>query len=799
MYISTHYSEDPPAQGVRAVDPPTPTVTLVYTDLGQGQTLLTGSMIALVVVFGALAVILIVLVGVELWKLAVGRKPSLRISGIDTRIHKREPDCAAQQSVPLTTNRTGPLEDVPPTPTVIPPTPPPLIHHRTPTRTQDINPRSQGYSRHRPPLQEILRPQHPADSSSESLDTDLGEVVQGRLVSISLAPASLKSSNVSMEDSQQANNLLSTLPAVGDEQPRITSVLLDSMELEDAKDTSRDTGEFTILVSPPTPRGTPDSTSVHLPFSNETYTYAAAENSGNQTLSQVNSRHTLMLNDLSTEGAVYQRAVYDDADGPHVRLNTSQFAHTSGHGAGSYPFYGSLALPLQNPSSSVNEGRPASGNYYDRNGFDDPFRKSSPQIPPLAFHFRAPEGTIPERSFGPKVLSMVTLVQNLMATPRASSNRESQLTVLNTAPTSRSYFSPNSTIVPLPGDQEESFLERSTAVVRKVWKSTFGRASGRQLQLKGRREEEGDTELTERRARTRVTPSREHLLNEARNPARTGPREDLAHRELPHSDFNTPSRRVEQEGSTRLPMADSSNLSRNAAPQANATHIERTKKPPRSPRTPSKVHQHSRISSSPYFLQNSPGIVRLDGAEAYNAPSEVSYYEQPALGFSGQNQEQHRSASSEGLSFLLSSAGLAPFPEPPQGIMVAGRRREVSEFTEDGIVPQAEPSRLQQDEPSLLTPAKRRTSIYDDWNSLLPSTPRSLENMDPSLLKASLRTVPSPTKQVRSTGSSAHRESRGDGEVVSSTRADRDDLGGTAFVPSRTSTPLRSAGRNKPQ
>lgn len=126
-----------------------------------------------------------------------------RIPGIDY-VDPETGEDNERLSIPL-----RPPSSIPPTPTVIPPTPPPPIHLGGPTRIDEIDPQPSRA------VYNVLSPQGivRSNGSSDSLDSGLGEVLHGRRVSLSLAPASLQSSTPSIDGPRSGNNVLPNLRA----------------------------------------------------------------------------------------------------------------------------------------------------------------------------------------------------------------------------------------------------------------------------------------------------------------------------------------------------------------------------------------------------------------------------------------------------------------------------------------------------------------------------------------------------------------------------------------------------------
>lgn len=579
-------------------------------------------------------------------------------------------------------------------------------------------------------------------------------------------------------------------------------------------DQNRDTGEFTILVSPPTPSSTSHSSSIRPPISTSLQSPEFVDIPLGHTTRQVNSRHTLLLNDLDQNVgervATYQRACYDEPEdlhnftAPQLPSIPSGFQargdHTDSFLAPSHRH--DYILPQR-------ERLPSSEDRYDPEN-TNPFRKSSPQVPPIALNYPGRSANIPTSSLRQKDVSMHRLVQHMMTTPTSSA---SQLSIPHSGTALRSYFSPTSTIIPLPTLEEESFLARSTAAVKKVWKSAFGLRLVRKAGSEVRAGDEvfnGSTQLEEAlQSPIRAMSPPKPLLPEAPNYARNRSHEDQPPLGHPRHDIQlplSPSGETRQETSLRSPMADTSNLSRLRTPGIEAEDANKMK--PVTLRTSPKVYHHSRVSSSPFFLQASPRVVSMHQTALNDPP-----YEEPS------NQEHTDGGPSEKngspsclsstfsddrhLSMLLSSAGLSAFPSPPLGLIFPDRQRDASEFTLDHDYHLSEPPRVDHGRPIELPPAQQDTSVYDEWNSFLPTTPASLENMDQRLLDRSFLSIPSPKKHAKLSDGpfSAGAEEEDDGEVVDSMRADRDDRIRlsvplrSAFTPSQTSTPVKSAGR----
>ncbi|KAG8952601.1 hypothetical protein FRC04_003962 [Tulasnella sp. 424] len=755
-------------------------------------------------VFNGILLCVLLLLLVEMWKRRTGRRPMFRIPGIDY-VDPETGEDNERLSIPL-----RPPSSIPPTPTVIPPTPPPPIHLGGPTRIDEIDPQ---------PIRavnNVLSPQGfvRSNGSSDSLDSGLGEVLHGRRVSLSLAPASLQSSTPSIDGPHSGNNVLPNLRAKA-------GAAVDFVEANPASGQNRDTGDFTILVSPPTPSSTSHSCSTRAPISTSLQSPESVDTPLGHTTRQVNSRHTLLLNDLNQNVgehvATYQRACYDEPEDLLTPTTSQLPGIPSVFQARGDHTDNSLAPPHRHDYILLQRERlPSLEDRYDPEN-TNPFRKSSPRVPPIALHYPGRGTNIPTSSLGRKDISMNRLVQHMMTSPTSSA---SQLSIPHSGTALRSYFSPTSAIVPLPTLEEESFLARSTAAVKKVWKSAFGlrlvRKAGSEVRV-GDEVLGGSTQLEEEVQRPiRAISAPKPLLPEAPNYAYSQSHEDQPSLGHPRHDIQlplSPSRETLQGTSQRSPMADTSNLSRLRTPGIKAEDANKMKPvTPQSPRTSPKVYHHSRVSSSPFFLQASPRVVSMHQPEtlaAVNDPplEETPNHEHTDGGLSEKNGSPSCLSSTfsddRHLSMLLSSAGLSAFPSPPLGLAFPDRQRDASEFTLDHDYHLSEPPRVSHGRPIELPPAQQETSIYDEWNSYLPTTPASLENMDQRLLDRSLLSIRSPNKRTKLSDGpfSARAEEDEDGEVVDSMRADRDDRVRlsvplrSAFTPSQTSTPVKSAGR----
>ncbi|KAG8892496.1 hypothetical protein FRC01_014131, partial [Tulasnella sp. 417] len=421
-------------------------------------------------------------------------------------------------------------------------------------------------------------------------------------------------------------------------------------EAHNTSDNSRDPGDLTIFVSPPTP-STSNSSPVQLPASSPTLGKKSSDFSLNRTARQVNSRHTLLINDLepASNGAskieeAYKRAAYD-APEDLFTLATSQRLNT----APSYPNRGNhtdsfLALPPRNEDPLAQVGRfPLSEDRFDPED-TDPFRVSPPKVLPLALARPPRSGTTPALSPRRKV-SMHGLVRHMMTMPTSNS----QLSVAHSGAPLRSYFSPSSTILPLPENEEESFLAKSTAAVKKVWKSALGFGLGRKAGSESCAEEREEVldhgarlGARERQHHTRTTSLPELRMTRATSSAgRKLPEEPPSLNQLaldlkPSIALSPPDH---EEATPKSPMADSSNLSEYYTPAANVEDLKKMKALTSQPlRTPSKIHHHSWATSSPFFLQAAPRVVPVQGTRDVIGDISASKQEQPGHALSETNE-----------------------------------------------------------------------------------------------------------------------------------------------------------------
>ncbi|KIO19473.1 hypothetical protein M407DRAFT_30871 [Tulasnella calospora MUT 4182] len=787
------------------------TPTIIWVDSDSNDSSKDSSPLAVLIVLTVLVGVLLValiLMGIEAWKRSTGRRPMFNIPGIGYIVAGRGYD-DERVSTPLDTIHTRPPSDIPATPTVIPPTPPPPVHLGGPSRIDRSEVNASGDL---PPARGFVHPQRSAESS-DSFDSGLGEVHHGRRISFSRAPASLRSSYPSLSSSRSRSHPLSIFRG----RVKENAETMDLMGAHATSDNSRDLGDLTILVSPPTPSTTSNASSVHLPASKSARGKKFLDFSPNRTARQVNSRHTLLLNDLNLAsndagkiGGAYQRAAYDRPEDLYS-LATSQPLSS----APSRPNCGDhtdsfLPLPHRHDDGLAEEGRlPSLDDRYDPEN-TDPFRKSSPEILPIAHEHIARSATFPTFSSGRKHLSMHSLVQHMMAMPTSNS----QLSVANSGAPLRSYFSPSSTILPLPPHEEESFLAKSTTAVKKVWKSALGFRLGRKTGSESHAEER--EEILQEPTCTTSLPE----LPPTKAPSSAGSKSPEDSPSLSQPTFDpqfsiTPLHPAYQEATPRSPMADSSNLSKYYTPAANLNDLKKMKTlTSQSFRTPSKINHHSRVSSSPFFLQAPPRVVPLQETTRDVIGDEpTSKHEDPGPGLSERigspNSLSSAYSDDRSTSILLSSAGLSEFPSPPLDINFGNHQRRSSEFTLDRNYRLSEPLTVERGLAIDTHPVPQETSIYDEWNSYLPTSPRSLEDLDPRLFERSNLSI--PIKQGKLSGDSpVARESREDGEdgedgeVIGSMRAGRDDRSrpdaplNTAFTPFQTSTPVKSGNCRNP-
>ncbi|KAG9046556.1 hypothetical protein FS837_004212 [Tulasnella sp. UAMH 9824] len=760
-------------------------------------------LIVLTVLVGTLLII-VILVGVELWRRNTGRRPMLPLPGFGYIVPGGRDD---DERVATRLNTRRP-DNIPATPTTIPPTPLAPAHLGEITRTGEGEVHSQQ-----------------PDESTDSFNSGLGEVHHGRRISFSRAPASLHSSSLSKSASLSRSHPLSIFQArINRDADKVAA-----MEALASSDSSREPGDLTILVSPPTPSTTSNASSVHLPSSISGRGEKLLDFSLNRTPRQVDSRHTLLLNDLSPAspnevGEAYQRAAYEDPEDLYALAIAQPLDSSSSYSNHGNPTNNFLSLPHLHDDVFAQEGRlPSLEDRYDPEN-TDPFRKSSPEIPPLAHDHPARSTAMPAFSSSRKDLSMNQLVRHMMTMPTPMLNpSNSRLSVTSTGTHLRSRFSPSSTILPLPEHEEESFLAKSTAVVKKVWKNALGLGLGRKTGSEGRVEKREDVlnDHTQSDARglqhpTRTTSLLELPLINAPDSAGSKSSEEspsLSQTALDPERSVTPPRPTHQDATLRSPMIDSSNLSKYYTPATTTDDLKKMKSLPSQPlRTPSKVHHHSRVVSSPFFLQASPRVVPVRERTRDAIHEEAT---------AKQELSSHRLSEPNGLpnslssaysddrrtSFLLSSAGFSEWPSPPIGTNFRNHQRKSSEFTLDRDYRLSEPVTGDHGQTTMdARSVPQEVSIYDEWNSYLPTTPRSLEDLDPRLFEAS--DFSSPGKRVKLSGQSPVPRQGGevdgeDGEVIGSMPAGGDDRVRsrpdapleTAFTPFQTSTPVKSVSR----